>query len=586
MARKEQLDLTREASAALVEARSAEDVRRVWRRYYPRLGHRALGRLVLGRTPDAAARFDAHNERAQMEALHSSQDGPGAAAERDNFASWPHAFTLKEALSFSDSEVTHAELRRGLLEDQRFVRLGSGASDEEYMVPRDALLKWFCGLSYRLAQAKQATLDERQFALAISSLRQRGRWDAPPREAVELGTNLGFCGPAYARARYVFPVARILSFVPAGTARRVLRSSEAPAKPVGRDESPEVLLSEAIKRGLSGLPRRQAQVVRAREGLTADRAQTLQQIGDEVGVTRERVRQLEEQAWKKIHHASRKAVFARGLLGYVMLRHGSQLVETNHAGRSLISFACKAAGVPEAKLPNCGLTVLGASQEDVDGLESVCLFPEAMDAEVLASRLDSRSGLSLLATDLAAVSRRIAGTHRNNLTKTQKVYLALREIAKPAHFSAIAEMYNRMFPEDSTNEGYVCSILAEEKYGVVWIRLRGTYALREWGWERPPLGLFDTVTRIVRDRYEATRKPVPFAVVAAEIGRFRRAVNWNSVTIAAHCNPALQRVSRDCFIPRASDQEHGEELAAAELNQLLQAFEASLGAQMDPQEDS
>lgn len=44
-------DLTvREAEKALRAAQSAEDVRNLWKKYNASLGHRTLGRLLLGRT--------------------------------------------------------------------------------------------------------------------------------------------------------------------------------------------------------------------------------------------------------------------------------------------------------------------------------------------------------------------------------------------------------------------------------------------------------------------------------------------------------------------------------------------------------
>ena len=39
----------REAEKALREARTADDVRNVWRKHLGALGHRTLGRLLLGR---------------------------------------------------------------------------------------------------------------------------------------------------------------------------------------------------------------------------------------------------------------------------------------------------------------------------------------------------------------------------------------------------------------------------------------------------------------------------------------------------------------------------------------------------------
>ena len=52
---------------------------------------------------------------------------------------------------------------------------------------------------------------------------------------------------------------------------------------------------------VSGLPDREAEVVRRRFGFEGD-PETLEEIGDRLGVTRERVRQLENQALRKLMH--------------------------------------------------------------------------------------------------------------------------------------------------------------------------------------------------------------------------------------------------------------------------------------------
>lgn len=56
------LDLTmRDAEKALRDARSADDIRNAWKKYNATLGHRTLGRLLLGRP---AAELIARHERA------------------------------------------------------------------------------------------------------------------------------------------------------------------------------------------------------------------------------------------------------------------------------------------------------------------------------------------------------------------------------------------------------------------------------------------------------------------------------------------------------------------------------------------
>lgn len=42
----------REAERELGKAQTADDVRRIWRKYFGTLGHRALGRLLVGRSAD------------------------------------------------------------------------------------------------------------------------------------------------------------------------------------------------------------------------------------------------------------------------------------------------------------------------------------------------------------------------------------------------------------------------------------------------------------------------------------------------------------------------------------------------------
>jgi hypothetical protein len=42
----------RETERELADAATADDVRRIWRKHFGVLGHRALGRLLLGRPAD------------------------------------------------------------------------------------------------------------------------------------------------------------------------------------------------------------------------------------------------------------------------------------------------------------------------------------------------------------------------------------------------------------------------------------------------------------------------------------------------------------------------------------------------------
>jgi RNA polymerase primary sigma factor len=76
-------------------------------------------------------------------------------------------------------------------------------------------------------------------------------------------------------------------------------NSPAPAEEVATN-----LLHEQLKAALDRLPVREAQILRLRYGLEDGRVYTLEEVGQAIGVTRERVRQLEAQALNRLRQSS------------------------------------------------------------------------------------------------------------------------------------------------------------------------------------------------------------------------------------------------------------------------------------------
>jgi len=76
-------------------------------------------------------------------------------------------------------------------------------------------------------------------------------------------------------------------------------NSPAPAEEVANH-----LLQEQIQQALDRLPSREAQILRLRYGLADGRVYTLEEVGQTIGVTRERVRQLEAQALNRLRQSS------------------------------------------------------------------------------------------------------------------------------------------------------------------------------------------------------------------------------------------------------------------------------------------
>ena len=66
-----------------------------------------------------------------------------------------------------------------------------------------------------------------------------------------------------------------------------------------------MIYSEEIEKVLQTLTPREEKVIRLRYGLDDNRPRTLEEVGKEFGVTRERIRQIEAKAIRRLRHPSR-----------------------------------------------------------------------------------------------------------------------------------------------------------------------------------------------------------------------------------------------------------------------------------------
>ena len=111
---------------------------------------------------------------------------------------------------------------------------------------------------------------------------------------------------------------------PLGEVREILRVAQLPVsleKPVGDEDDSELgdfvaddttaepfeeasehLQKEGVRRALASLPDRERQVIELRYGLTGMEPLTLEEVGNTFGVTRERIRQIENNTLKKLQH--------------------------------------------------------------------------------------------------------------------------------------------------------------------------------------------------------------------------------------------------------------------------------------------
>lgn len=492
-----------------------------------------------------------------------------------------HAFTIEQLTELADSGIDHHTLQSGLKSDPRFVALDDTFCHDTHFVAKEALFAWFSKLSVRLVKAHLSRLSEQQLARSMSFLFLNTNWNAPPAEAIQFGQRFGFVGPAWTRGEYVFPMGHLLSFVLQPVTKDTCATLQNLYQMQLCGKSPDDLFWESVHKGFSGFSSRLTHVIQAREGFSTGSKMTLEQIGGDLGVGRERVRQLEAKFWKKVQLPGKRQPFVQALLCDVMRNQGSLVVKIGSPDAHARIFIAECLGIPHARSSRTGLTIIGASPKDLPAAEPTGSAFADTNVSTVATHLESSWHPCIIDSDVRTLAENIAKHHRKRLTRGQKLYLTLKAIGKPAHSTTIAEVYNSFFPDSRSTEHNLHAVLNREEYGIVWIGVHSTFALKEWGYEHPSATLFDTVTEIVERKFSETNEPVPFNVIIAEIGKYRRIVRPASLTIASHCNPNLRRVSKDSFVPKGPTEQIQEEVSADQLNKILEEFEFGVASDVE-----
>ncbi len=83
--------------------------------------------------------------------------------------------------------------------------------------------------------------------------------------------------------------------------------------PLPEEETTLSTLKEDVQEALNDLPPRERRTLQLRHGLIDGEVHTLEEVGRQLGVTRERARQLEAQALRRLRHPS----YRRQLIDYL-----------------------------------------------------------------------------------------------------------------------------------------------------------------------------------------------------------------------------------------------------------------------------
>ena len=331
-----------------------------------------------------------------------------------------------------------------------------------------------------------------------------------------------------------------------------------------RDDNASVQLGQsaiivAADEALNILPNRQANVICSRFGFDTGQKATLEKLGLEIGVTRERIRQIEKKALKKLRDLPS---WRYGFAVHFILSGGSLLIPESEITPQweLLSASI---GLNAESIPGLGLRVLGAS----NGLPG---YHNYLDSNHAISNVSDEGsgnqvfeGLRFLprqdAMRLCAAEREYGERQQKYReqeairTRPRMALQALRSLGKAAHFQEIAEECNRLFPNRQCSiHSWHESLLRPEALalGIVWIGKKGTYGLEEQGYSRPTRDIFNAVASIVEARFAHTGQPVPFDFVMRQLSIERQDPDFNSVNIALSINERLASKGNGRYVPK------------------------------------
>ncbi|MBI2075325.1 MAG: hypothetical protein HYT82_01500 [Candidatus Harrisonbacteria bacterium] len=283
----------------------------------------------------------------------------------------------------------------------------------------------------------------------------------------------------------------------------------------------KVAIHKVVANALQPLPPRQQEVLRCRYGLKDGRELTLQELGKRYGVTRERIRQIQNLALGAVRAEAEKnglAAFASlatahlaGLGGVRkeedLLRDLGTLAEDKSPKET---FANRARFLLEA---SDAVTCLPADKEThtfwhmgddhakkarvfaaklaatLAGKKAEVLNEQKFDAHFAA--VAREAGVAdAVGANYIAVSKKFMVNHFgdaglaswseiNPRTARDWAYLTLKKEKKPLHFTTIAELVNGLRKNKKTNHQTIHNeLIKDERFVLVG---RGLYGLREFG---------------------------------------------------------------------------------------------------------
>src|SRR3954447_8445684 len=189
-----------------------------------------------------------------------------------------------------------ANVSRDLIQE-----LGREPSAAEIALAMGLVTEWFeAELAIDAGSLHEDPVTRRREILKTGALFEVWRMESPMRDELERAAQRVM--QARRAARHPVSLAAPIGDDQDGQLGDLIEDAEA-VSPI--EEASQALLRDTVHNVLGSLSQRESRIIALRFGLDDGRQRTLEEVGREFGVTRERIRQIEAKALRKLRHPSR-----------------------------------------------------------------------------------------------------------------------------------------------------------------------------------------------------------------------------------------------------------------------------------------
>lgn len=338
------------------------------------------------------------------------------------------------------------------------------------------------------------------------------------------------------------------------------------------DQAGNIDIKNAVKGILETIEReREREIISRRFGLY-DRKETLEQIGELLGITRERVRQLEKAILIRLKLAAEKDLPGISEVEKEFIKNLSEMGRVARTSDLAAKVGETGDDRDKAHVAFLGtlapkLTVLDENDDYHQAIAIADYYDEKqlktqVDAVVKAIK-DNKTPLTIPqlhdkmnnyehpdhVRGLASVSKHL--THLKDLwglvkwplvnpkNIRDKIYVILQENEKPMHFSEIANAIkdSDFKRKDVTTQAIHNELIKDARFVLIG---RGIYALKEWGYTK------GTVSDIIANILQKAKEPMHRDDIVREVLKSRQ-VKETTILLNLQGKPQFKRVAKATY---------------------------------------